>query len=362
MLEFFKNGPTISYGKRKNLDPGIVEDYLILPDSTKGFTSDEKNNFEKICKSFSWTSTSNPGEILPPCYGFFLFGDGSSILVARFIDDGRDNQGRADLLRVDAIKIPIKLIYGLKVDFRLFFESSSWESVFSVENSAAKNAEISQEVIDAIFDLLQTNHHQSLIIGCSRNFKFKPAAGKFNTFDINSKTVEEIKIPEILINSPPPTTQNPGPRDVVQKNLLLVILLFLGNIVFGWLAYDLNFNQIEKLKNGQTIAEAELKIIISDKNQVIDNKNDEIQKKEGIIKEKDKAILEKTKFPTEEIMNKLKIDFSLKHAREVLQEYESEARKDFFEKVNKTFLESQKEALEKWVTQQKPKENKPKPK
>ena len=106
MQEIFKNGSTISYGKRKNLASGIVEDYLILPDTTKGFNSDEKNNFEKICKSFSWTSTSNPGEILPPCYGFFPFGDGSSIIVARFIDDGRDNQGRADLLRVDAIKIP----------------------------------------------------------------------------------------------------------------------------------------------------------------------------------------------------------------------------------------------------------------
>lgn len=365
MQEIFKNGPTISYGKRKNLAPGIVEDYLILPDSTKGFTSDEKNNFEKICKSFSWTSTSNPGEILPPCYGFFPFGDGSSILVARFIDDGRDNQGRADLLRVDALKIPSKLIHGSKIKFRLFFEFSSWESGFSVENSAAKNSVFSQEVIDEIFDLLQTNHHQSLIIGCSKNFKFKPAAGKFNTFDINSKTVEEISVPVVLINPDPSGSPDPPirPPVVVKTNWLLLVTSLVVILGLTWWVFDLKVNQIEKMKNDHTIAEAGLKKTIDVKNKAIENKDREIQQKEDIIKEKDKAILEKIKFPTEEIMNKLKIDTSLKHAREVLQGYESEARDDFFEKAKKGFLETQKVAFENWVSQQKllkAKENKPK--
>ena len=233
MQEIFKNGPTISYGKRKNLAPGIVEDYLILPDSTKGYTSDEKNNFEKICKSFSWTSTSNPGEILPPCYGFIPFGDGSSIIVARFIDDGRDNQGRADLLRVDAIKVPAQLFHELKSDLRLVFDSSIWKNIFAVENSMADSIVISSDDWDKVFELVKKNITVPLLVGCSKNFKFKPTSGKFNTFDINSKTVEEISVPVV---APPsnPRTHLPPPKSnsivIGQNNLRLVVLLVVGLI------------------------------------------------------------------------------------------------------------------------------------
>ena len=233
MQELFKNGSTISYGKRKNLAPGIVEDYLILPDSTKGFISDEKNNFEKICKSFSWTSTSNPGEILPPCYGFFPFGDGSSILVARFIDDGRDNQGRADLLRVDAIKVPAQLFHELKSDLRFVFDSSIWKNIFAVENSMADSIVISPDDCDKVFELVKKNITVPLLVGCSKNFKFKPTSGKFNTFDINSKTVEEISVPVV---APPsnPRTHLPPPKSnsivIGQNNLRLVVLLVVGLI------------------------------------------------------------------------------------------------------------------------------------
>lgn len=257
MQELFKNGPTISYGKRKNLPLGVVEDYLILPDSTKGFTSDEKNNFEKICKSFSWTSTSNPGEILPPCYGFFPFGDGSSIIVARFIDDGRDNQGRADLLRVDAIKVPAQSFHELKSDLRLVFDSSIWKNIFAVENSMAESTVISANDCDKVFELVKKNITVPLLVGCSKNFKYKPTSGKFNTFDINSKTVEEINGPEVLINLPPPTTQNPGPREVVQKNLRLVILLVVG-IICCYLYYSSASTALKKEIDGLASANTAL--------------------------------------------------------------------------------------------------------
>ncbi|MCY2942886.1 MAG: hypothetical protein NTV50_14630 [Planctomycetota bacterium] len=352
MQEIFKNGSTISYGKRKNLAPGIVEDYLILPDSTKGFTSDEKNNFEKICKSFSWTSTSNPGEILPPCYGFFPFGDGSSILVARFIDDGRDNQGRADLLRVDAIKIPAQLFHELKSDLSFVFDSSIWKNTFAIENSMADSIVISPDDCDKVFELVKKSITVPLLVGCSKNFKFKPTSGKFNSFDINSKTVEEISVPIVAPPSNPRIPlppQKPIQSSVVQKYFPYVVFLSLiGNIFFGLLAYDLKFNQIEKLEIEKK--EKDEKITYSD-NLVIE--------KDGLIKEKDVIIAQKiadlnaeknkTKFDLDKIMEQVKSNPTLVNAKKVLEKYEIEAHDAFMDRVKSDFSKAQKKSIDKWL-------------
>ena len=352
MQEIFKNGSTISYGKRKNLPPGVVEDYLILPDSTKGFTSDEKNNFEKICKSFSWTSTSNPGEILPPCYGFFPFGDGSSILVARFIDDGRDNQGRADLLRVDALKVPAQIFHELKSDLRLVFDSSIWKNTFAVENSMAESTVISSNDCDKVFELVKKNITVPLLVGCSKNFKFKPTAGKFNTFDINSKTVEEIIVP---IVSPPSNPRIPLPpqkpiqSSVVQKYFPYVVFLSLiGNIFFGLLAYDLKFNQIEKLE-----------IEKKEKDKKITDSDNLVIEKDGLIKAKDVIIAQKiadfnaeknkTKFDLDKIMEQVKSNPTLVNAKKVLEKYEIEAHDAFMDRVKSDFSKAQKKSIDKWL-------------
>jgi len=354
MQEIFKNGSTISYGKRKNLPPGVVEDYLILPDTTKGFTSDEKNNFEKICKSFSWTSTLNPGEILPPCYGFFPFGDGSTILVARFIDDGRDNQGRADLLRVDALKVPSQLFHELESDLRLVFDSSIWKKTFFVENSMAESTVISSDDCDKVLELVKKNITVPLLVGCSKNFKFKPTFGKFNTFDINSKTIEEICVPVVappsnprIPLSPPKPIQSP----VVQKYYpYVVFLLFIGNIVFVPLAWDLKFNVIEKLKN-------DIKNEIGLKDEIIEEKKGLIVKKDLLIKEKDIEITKKItelkdekktrKFPLDEIMKKLDSNPKYENAKKVLEEYNGIAREAFIEALKIQYIKSQNDFVDK---------------
>lgn len=356
MQEIFKNGPTISYGKRKNLASGIVEDYLILPDSTKGFTSDERSAFEKICKSFSWTSTSNPGEILPPCYGFFPFGDGSSIIVARFIDDGRDNQGRADLLRVDAIKVPAQLFHEVKSDLRLVFDSSIWKNTFAVENSMAESTVISSNDCDKVFELVKKNITVPLLVGCSKNFKFKPTSGKFNTFDINSKTVEEIIVP--IVASPsnpriPLPPQKPIQSSVVQKYFPYVVFLSLiGNIVFVPLAWNLRFNVIEKLKNDK-INEIGLK------DEKIKEKEDLIVKKDALIKEKDNEITKKItelneekktrKFPLAEIMKKLDSNPKYEDVKRVLDFYKQDARDSFIEALKIEFINYQNKSIDKWA-------------
>ncbi len=360
MQELFKNGTTISYGKRKNLAPGIVEDYLILPDSTKGFTSDEKNNFEKICKSFSWTSTSNPGEILPPCYGFFPFGDGSSIIVARFIDDGRDNQGRADLLRVDAIKVPAQLFHELKSDLRLVFDSSIWKNIFAVENSMADSIVISADDCDKVFALVKKNITTPLLVGCSKNFKFKPISGKFNTFDINSKTIEEISVP---IVSPPsnPRISLPPPKQnstaVVKINWLILVSKFAVILGLVWYAYDLKFIQIEKINEKHRIEKDSLIETINDKEREIKNHDVKIAGKIEIIEKRDKRIddLEKSKgkFPVDEIIKKLGTDPSNENARKVLSLYENDAIDSFNEIVKVKFSESQKQFLDKWLKEAK---------
>jgi len=258
MQELFKSSSTISYGKRKNLLSGVVEDYLILADSTKGFTSDEKNAFEKICKSFSWTSTSSPGEILSPCYGFFPFGDDSSILVARFIDDGRDNQGRADLLRVDALKIPSKLFNNAKADFKLFLEAAFWKSIFLVENTAAENTVNSAEDISKIFDLLQNNYDVPLLVGCSKNFKFKLLSGKFNIFDIDSKMVEgsSMTVGNPFISPTNSTVKFPlTSNKVVNNNLKLIFSLVLVIIGLGYFCLSLKSNNFTLTTGNATLTD-----------------------------------------------------------------------------------------------------------
>ena len=364
MQEIFKNGPTISYGKRKNLASGIVEDYLILPDTTKGFTSDEKNNFEKICKSFSWTSTSNPGEILPPCYGFFPFGDGSTILVARFIDDGRDNQGRADLLRVDALKVPAQIFHELKSDLRLVFESSIWKNIFAVENSMAESTVISSNDCDRIFGLVKKNITVPLLVGCSMNFKFKPPSGKFNTFDINSKTVEEISVPVVLIN-PAPSGPNKTPNSSPPVNSRLVVPLLFGIVVLIICWVDLKVNEQNLVREKTNLTE--------EKTNLINGNTKLTEEKTNLIKGNTKLTEEKTelvtkndilaklkKFDVDELMKKLGDKPDLKKANEVLIDFKIQAQKSFVKEIEvklqsefqKSMSKLQKEMTE-WLEKQK---------
>lgn len=370
MQEIFKNGSTISYGKRKNLAPGIVEDYLILSDSTKGFTSDEKNNFEKICKSFSWTSTSNPGEILPPCYGFFPFGDGSSIIVARFIDDGRDNQGRADLLRVDAIKVPAQLFYELKSDLRLVFDSSIWKNIFDVENSMADSIVISSDDCDKVFELVKKNITVPLLVGCSKNFKFKPTSGKFNTFDINSKTVEEISGPVV---APPsnPRIPFPPPKSnsivVEQKNLRIVFLLVVGITITIFWGANLKIDN-QKLADEKSDLEKNKKeldktnlILVGEKGELNKKHTDLVIKNKSLVKE----LEEKQNINVFELMKKLGERPDLTKATEVLSGYKIQAQKSFVKDIEvklKNELQKEMIKLEKTMTDWLDKQIKPDPK
>ena len=349
MQELFKNGPTISYGKRKNLASGIVEDYLILPDTTKGFNSDEKNNFEKICKSFSWTSTSNPGEILPPCYGFFAFGDGSTILVARFIDDGRDNQGRADLLRVDAIKVPAQLFHELKSDLRLVFDSSIWNNIFAVENSMADSIVISSDDCDKVFELVKKNITVPLLVGCSKNFKFKPTSGKFNTFDINLKTVEEISVPVVAAPSNPRIPLPPPKSNsivVVQKNLRIVFLLVVGiSITIFWGANLKIDNQ--KLADEKSDLEKDKKeldktnlILVVEKGELNKKHTDLVIKNKSLVKE----LEEKQNINVFELMKQLGDKPGMDHALKVLKDIRTDAFASFVKEIQGKFqTEFQKE-------------------
>ena len=349
MQEIFKNGSTISYGKRKNLASGIVEDYLILPDTTKGFNSDEKNNFEKICKSFSWTSTSNPGEILPPCYGFFPFGDGSSILVARFIDDGRDNQGRADLLRVDAIKVPAQLFHELKSDLRLVFDSSIWNNIFAVENSMADSIVISSDDCDKVFELVKKNITVPLLVGCSKNFKFKPTSGKFNTFDINLKTVEEISVPVVAAPSNPRIPLPPPKSNsivVVQKNLRIVFLLVVGiSITIFWGANLKIDNQ--KLADEKSDLEKDKKeldktnlILVVEKGELNKKHTDLVIKNKSLVKE----LEEKQNINVFELMKQLGDKPGMDHALKVLKDIRTDAFASFVKEIQGKFqTEFQKE-------------------
>ena len=358
MQEIFKNGSTISYGKRKNLASGIVEDYLILPDTTKGFTSDEKNNFEKICKSFSWTSTSNPGEILPPCYGFFPFGDGSSILVARFIDDGRDNQGRADLLRVDAIKVPAQLFHELKSDLRFLIDSSIWKNIFAVENSMADSIVISPDDCDKVFELVKKNITTPLLVGCSKNFKFKPTSGKFNTFDINSKTIEEISVPVVLIN-PAPSGPNKTPNSsfplIVKTNLRVVVLLVLGiSVTIFWGANLKVANQ--ELDNQKKVLENQEKVLntkilnLDNEKSVLNQANKElVDKNKGLEKELSKN----ENINVVELMKRLGDKPGMEHALQVLKDIRTDAFASFVKEIQGKFqTEFQKETsiLQKTMT------------
>ena len=349
MEEIFKNGSTISYGKRKNLASGIVEDYLILPDTSKGFNSDEKNNFEKICKSFSWTSTSNPGEILPPCYGFFPFGDGSSIIVARFIDDGRDNQGRADLLRVDAIKVPAQLFHELKSDLRLVFDSSIWNNIFAVENSMADSIVISSDDCDKVFELVKKNITVPLLVGCSKNFKFKPTSGKFNTFDINLKTVEEISVPVVAAPSNPRIPLPPPKSNsivVVQKNLRIVFLLVVGiSITIFWGANLKIDNQ--KLADEKSDLEKDKKeldktnlILVVEKGELNKKHTDLVIKNKSLVKE----LEEKQNINVFELMKQLGDKPGMDHALKVLKDIRTDAFASFVKEIQGKFqTEFQKE-------------------
>lgn len=347
MQEIFKNGPTISYGKRKNLAPGVIEDYLILPDSTKGFTSDEKNNFEKICKSFSWTSTSNPGEILPPCYGFFPFGDGSSILVARFIDDGRDNQGRADLLRVDAIKIPAQLFHELKSDLRLVFDSSIWKNTFAVENSMAESTVISSDDCDKVFELVKKNITVPLLVGCSKNFKFKPTSGKFNAFDINSKTVEEIRVPVV---APPsnPRIPLPPPKSnstmVAQIKFGFVVMLVLGLICcYLYYASTALKNERDDFANANKAIKKERDDLVSANTTLKKERDNLVSAKTELEKKNNELARLKN---VDELMKQLGDKPSMDHALNVLKGIRTEAFASFVKEIQGKFqTEFQKETI-----------------
>ena len=343
MQEIFKNGSTISYGKRKNLPPGVVEDYLILPDTTKGFTSDEKNNFEKICKSFSWTSTLNPGEILPPCYGFFPFGDGSTILVARFIDDGRDNQGRADLLRVDALKVPSQLFHELKSDLRLVFDSSIWKKTFFVENSMAESTVISSDDCDKVLELVKKNITVPLLVGCSKNFKFKPTFGKFNTFDINSKTIEEICVPVVAPPSNPRIPLSPPkPNSTVVAQIKLRFVILLVFVVFGLSCFV--YYLYKELKESETNLTNQTALL----NKIEKDNLDLTKDNKKLIDDLDKEKLN-GKYPLDEVLLKFKDNKSYEEAKKVFDNYEKVIHNAFLNKIKVEVKKDTTDSFNKWI-------------
>jgi hypothetical protein len=195
-----------------------------------------------------------------------------------------------------------------------------------------------------------------LLVGCSKNFKFKPISGKFNTFDINSKTIEEISVP---IVSPPsnPRISLPPPKpiqsSVVQKySPYVVFVLFIGNIFFGWLAYDLKFNQIEKINKDNTKEISLLVEKITGKNLEIENKRKEIEEKEIKIKDVNKELeaeKNKTKFDLDKIIEQLKSNPTLVNAKKVLEKYEIEAHDAFMDRVKSDFSKNQKKSIDKWL-------------
>lgn len=341
MKELFKSCPKISYGKRKNLPAGIVEDYLILPDSGSGFTATEKNEFERICKSFSWTSTSDPSEILPPCFGFFSFKNDSSILLARFIDDGRDNQGRPDLLRVDALKIPNNFFVEIKTDINFIFDSENWLNCFQVENSSAANTGITHEIVEDIFGgKFNFKFLTPLLIGCKKNFQFKPKDGKFDIYDIVSKNLEKNEAIQADSNKAKETSlgalgdnQKKKSNDQKKKRILIPILF----VLIAFVSLVCNYFQFNEKKILDSC-------IVSLKTDINNLNANIIEINIQLAKEKNKPTLN-----LDDLVKKLGANSSYDHAREVLKEYKNEAmekyintiRSDFKKKVDLEFKDFQ---------------------
>jgi hypothetical protein len=347
MKELFKSCPKISYGKRKNLPAGIVEDYLILPDSGSGFTATEKNEFERICKSFSWTSTSDPSEILPPCFGFFSFKNDSSILLARFIDDGRDNQGRPDLLRVDALKIPNNFFVEIKTDINFIFDSENWLNCFQVENSSAANTGITHEIVEDIFGgKFNFKFLTPLLIGCKKNFQFKPKDGKFDIYDIVSKNLEKNEAIQADSNKAKETSlgalgdnQKKKSNDQKKKRILIPILFVLiafVSLVCNYFQFNEKkildkklFEDIEK-QNSYIVS---LETVINTLDTIIITINSELgDSKRELADEKNKPRLD-----VDDLVKKLGANSSYDHAREVLEKYKNQAMQEYTNKIRTDF-------------------------
>ena len=239
MIDIFKDLPRICFGKRKNIPSGVVEDYLILEEFTKGFNQAERNNFEKIVKWFSWTSKSNSGVILPPCFGIFPLKENSDVLVMRFLDDGYDNQGRPDLLRVDCVKLPSSYIEDLKSEPHLLFSCKSWNMNF-LEFTSKKELgdQESNQIIKCFYEKSKT----PLIIGDPSNYTFKIVDGVLRTFNTVTKMDDEVSIE---IKNPvlkPPTVANQSLKVITTQSsafpifkFLLVLGVLLGaGICFGY--------------------------------------------------------------------------------------------------------------------------------
>jgi hypothetical protein len=129
-------------------------------------------------------------------------------------------------------------------------------------------------------------------------------------------------------------------------------VLFIGNIFFGWLAYDLKFNQIEKINKYNTKEISLLVEKITGKNLEIENKRKEIEEKEIKIKDVNKELeaeKNKTKFDLDKIIEQLKSNPTLVNAKKVLEKYEIEAHDAFMDRVKSDFSKNQKKSIDKWL-------------
>ncbi len=362
MKELFNSCPKISYGKRKNLPAGIVEDYLILPDSGSGFTATEKNEFERICKSFSWTSTSDPSEILPPCFGFFSFKNDSSILLARFIDDGRDNQGRPDLLRVDAVKIPNNFFIEIKTDIHLIFDSENWLNCFKVENSSAANTGITHEIVEDIFGgKFNFKFLTPLLIGCKKNFQFKPKDGKFDIYDIVSKNLEKNEAIQTDSNKTKETylgalgdNQKKKSNDQKKKRILIPILF----VIIAFVSLVCNYFQFNEKKtlDKKLFEDIEKQNSLETKINTLETNIIKINKELGGSKKDLADEKNKPRLNVDDLVKKLDANPSYDHARKVLEEYKNEARKEYINMIHLEFKGFQNK-IDDWINSNNQKTN-----
>ena len=294
MEDIFKDLPRICFGKRKNIPSGVVEDYLILEEFTKGFNQTERNNFEKIVKCFSWTSKSNSGIILPPCYGIFPLKENLDVLIMRFLDDGYDNQGRPDLLRVDCVKLPVSYLENLKAKPEVFFSGLFWNMHFpKITSIEDLDSEESARIIKLFLEKLKT----PLIIGDTSNYTFKFSDGNLRTFNTLTKKNDEvsIEIKNHVLKAPvvitPPikvATTQPSTFPIFKFSVVLTVLVAIG--VPGYLGpkYLVFKTELDKAKYELEDPKGKVKILEGNLKIEKDGNAPNVKKIDDLKKEMDK--------------------------------------------------------------------------
>jgi hypothetical protein len=166
----------------------LVREYEVLraADDFPEFALDE---LKRISRSFHWQPPANATtkETLAPCFGVWLFDDHSMLLI-RFVDEGRDDCGRPHLLRFDAALLPRDAAIGIE-DVPLLLGSETWPEVNTTAlpdrlvlgpgTPAANVAAVSAKRLAEIGNLLRVNggkgHATAIITGPHRSYVYTPA-------------------------------------------------------------------------------------------------------------------------------------------------------------------------------------------